>query len=406
MARAKKATAKQQHAATKPAAPARAKRLTATKPAPKKPAPTKPAAKRQPSATKRATATQGLAPAATEKHVATRRAAATETAAATRRAAATAKRAAAIDKHAASNRAAATGRHAATRRAATAGKPAALSQRRAVGAKPEAAGAAEEPAPDPRVAAVAERARVAAEGPRVVLGTITVPSGKLAIFDVDLMGYLPREALEPLIITADVPPDRALPVIATRVQHGRFPDRWDHVAVALSDAAAVRARKLGEAPADFARLMCMDHAAIDHWRHDDSLDQLADFVFWGQDEVALARALGARRLPGGDGHGWIDLPLADAEAHADRAAALKAEHRWRFTADLRRHSHHEQALAAARGSGHGAGTLELAGARVLLFATGWGEGVFPVYADLDADGRAVQIRVQLSAAPRAGVGRG
>jgi hypothetical protein len=264
---------------------------------------------------------------------------------------------------------------------------------------PEAA--LDEPGRASRIATMAaERAKLAIDdGAPVVLGSITVPSGTLAIFDVGLMGYLPRAALDPMLICAPVPGDRALPVIGRRVGGGRFAACWDHVVIQLSDdpRPVTRARKLGEAAVDFARLICMDRAAIDHWQHEDSLDQLADFVFWGRDEAALAKALGARRLAAGDGHGWHDLPIADAEALADRAAALKAEHRWLLSAELRPHSHHFDVLAAARASPTGAGVLEVAGARVLLFFTSWGDGVFPVFLDLDAEARPVQIRIQLAA---------
>src|SRR5262245_58732146 len=57
-----------------------------------------------------------------------------------------------------------------------------------------------------------------------LLGEITVPSGKLAVFDVGLVGYLPREALEPAIVKADVPSDRPLRVVGTLVGKGRFAD--------------------------------------------------------------------------------------------------------------------------------------------------------------------------------------
>lgn len=237
----------------------------------------------------------------------------------------------------------------------------------------------------------------------VRLGSITVPSGTLAVFDVGLMGYLPLDALEPLLVTAQVPRDRALAVMGTRLGTGRFADRWDHVVIELADAAPgderpaiARARKLGDAAVDLARLSFMDRAALEHWRHEDSLDQLADVVFWGRDADALAKALGARRLANGEGHGWTDLPLAEAEAKADRAATLRAEHRWLLTCELRPHSHHFAAMAAARASPSGAGVIEVGGARALVFFTGWGEGVFPVYLDVDRDDQPVRIRLQLA----------
>jgi len=90
--------------------------------------------------------------------------------------------------------------------------------------------------------------------------------------------------------------------------------------------------------------------------------------------------------------------LAEAEAKADRAAQLKSENKWLLATDLRPHSHHFDALAAARASPSSAGVLEVGGARVLLFFTSWGDGVYPVYLDADQDGRPVQIRIQLAPA--------
>jgi hypothetical protein len=260
-------------------------------------------------------------------------------------------------------------------------------------------GAADEADRTQRIAAqAATREPQLVDGP-VNLGSITVPSGTLALFDVGLMGYLPREALEPMLICAKVPADRALAVTATRVGKGRFADAWDHVAIALGAPGhhdVARSVKLGKAAVDFARLIAMDRAAIDHWRHEDSLDQLADFVFWGRDEAQLAKALGAKRLTPAEGYGWIDLPFAEAEALADRAAALKAENHWLLSTELRPHSHHFDILAAARASPSGTGVLEVGGARVLLFFTRWGDGVYPVFLDVDHDDQPIQLRIQLA----------
>ncbi|MDB4954497.1 MAG: hypothetical protein JWO36_2066 [Myxococcales bacterium] len=226
------------------------------------------------------------------------------------------------------------------------------------------------------------------------LGDITVPSGKLVVFDVGLIGYLPRPALEPALVTAQVPSDRALSVVGTRVGQGRFADCWDHVAVKLADGEIAHSKKLGEAGVDFARLVCMDHGALDHWKHEDSLDGLADFVFWGRDAAALAKAIGAPANK--EGHGWRNLSVADAEAKADQAARIRAHNKWLLATDLRPHSHHFHALAAARKSKQGAGTIEVGGAKVCLFFTSWGDGVFPIYLDLDHDDRPVRVRVRLN----------
>ncbi len=231
---------------------------------------------------------------------------------------------------------------------------------------------------------------------RVLLGEITVPSGKLAIFDVGLVGYLPREALEPAIVKATVPADRPLRVVGAPVGKGRFSDCWDHVAIELAPGEVQFSKKLGEAGVDFARLICMDHAALDHWQHEDSLDGKADFIFWGRDEAQLARAMRAKKAS--EGYGWTDLTIEEAEKKADEAARLKSDNRWLFAADYRPHTHHYYVLAKARSNPRGAGTLELAGTQLLLFFTSWGDGVFPIYLDFDADEHPVQVRIQLATA--------
>lgn len=265
---------------------------------------------------------------------------------------------------------------------------------------PGAPRVAAEPAPSPSTPGRSTKPAQPPPAPRpagaqgTLLGEVLAPSGKLAIFDVGLVGYLPRPALEPAIVKAAVPPDRPLPVIGVPVGKGRFAECWDHVAVILGAGEVASSRKLGEAGVDFARLICIDHAALAHWVHEDSLDGRADFVFWGRDEAQLAKAMRAPRVK--EGHGWVDLPLAEAEARSDEAARRKADNRWHLATDLRPHSHHFHALAAARASPHGAGTLELAGTRLVLFFTSWGDGVFPIYLDLDADERPVRVRIQLA----------
>ena len=232
--------------------------------------------------------------------------------------------------------------------------------------------------------------------PVETLGTITCPSGALGIFDIGLVGYLPRPALEPAIVKVTVPIDRELVVTGTRLGHGRFADCWDHVSIVLAAGNIQSSRKLGEAGVDFARLACLDLAVLDQWRHEDSLDGLADVVFWGRDEGLLAKVMNAPRSR--EGHGWSNLPVAEAEAKADEAARRKAANKWLLNIDYRPHSHHYQALAAARANPNGAGTLELGGARMLLFFTSWGDGVFPIFLDLDAEDRPVRVRIQLASA--------
>jgi len=273
-------------------------------------------------------------------------------------------------------------------------KPKATKPAKSATKKTAAPKAAPKKSAAPKAAAIKAKATPAIPKARKLLGEITVPSGRLAIFDIGLMGYLPRPALEPAIVTASVPADRPLSVVGVPVGTGRFSDCWDHVAVVLGAGEVHASKKLGEAGVDFARLVLMDHAALDHWQHEDSLDGRADFVFWGRDQVQLAKVMNASRTK--DGYGWINLPVAEVEVKADEVARRKASNKWLLATDYRPHSHHFHALAAARRSPLGAGTLELANTKLLLFFTSWGDGVFPIYLDLDADEHPVQIRIQLA----------
>ena len=275
-------------------------------------------------------------------------------------------------------------------------------------AAPKKAAAARKPAPNKVAARPAKAAKPAVESKRKsaetaskrpaieTLGTITCPSGKLAIFDIGLVGFLPRGALEPQIVRTDVPSDRELTIIGTRVGKGQFADCWDHVSITLADGDVHQSKKLGEAGVDFARLACLDLKALDHWKHEDSLDGLADVVFWGRDDAALAKALRAPKTS--EGYGWRDLDLMDAESKVMEAEILKAENDWLLNVDFRPHSHHFHALAAARENPAGAGGLEVGGSKMLLFFTSWGDGVFPIYLDLDATDRPVRVRIQLATA--------
>ena len=226
------------------------------------------------------------------------------------------------------------------------------------------------------------------------LGSIRCPSGTLGIFDIGLFGYLPRPALEPAIVKTVVPADRELPVIGSRVGRGRFADCWDHVSIKLGEGEVHGSKKLGEAGVDFARLVCVDHGSLDEWRHDDSLDGLADVMFWGRDEAQLAKAMRAPRTR--EGYGWSNLTVEDAEAKLLECERLKAQNKWLLATDFRPHSHHFHALAAARANANGAGELDLGRSRMLLFFTSWGDGVYPIYLDLDHDNHPVQIRIQLA----------
>lgn len=79
-----------------------------------------------------------------------------------------------------------------------------------------------------------------------------------------------------------------------------------------------------------------------------------------------------------------------------QAGARSARSGRRSSRRFRPHSHHWQVMAGLRASPHGAGHIDLGGARMLCFVTGeWGDGFYPVDTDHGTDGRLMQIRIVL-----------
>jgi hypothetical protein len=137
----------------------------------------------------------------------------------------------------------------------------------------------------------------------------------------------------------------------------------------------------------------IDDTARGAWIHDDAIDGLADFVFWGRDADALAAVVNAPLVSSGT-YGWTNLPIDDAIAVGRNAEDERLARKLKLATDFRPHSHHFLALEALRSSEHQAGGVDVGGARALLWMTG-GDAIFPVYVDSDADGRLLQVRVQL-----------
>jgi hypothetical protein len=227
-----------------------------------------------------------------------------------------------------------------------------------------------------------------------VLGCVRAPSGELAIFDVGILQLVPPDDLARWVVKVSVPADRELRVVGKRLGTDDVAEYWDSVAVEVGDAPTTREEMVGEVTVDFARILMIDRVGFAAWEHEQSLDGKADFVFWGRDAEALAHALGAPAIA--EGFGWLDLDVDECIARGTRAEDLKAERGWKLATDFRPHSHHYLALAQLRATDTGSGTIEVGGAPACLFATSWGDGVFPVYVDRDAAGALVRVRVQLA----------
>ena len=195
-------------------------------------------------------------------------------------------------------------------------------------------------------------------------------------------------------VIAGVPTDAHFTVAGVRMREPELADRWRWVGIQLGEGEHARSETVGEVFVDEARLMLADADALLEWCHEDSLDGLADFVFWGLDAGRAAAAHGAQALEGGE-LGWLDLPVVEAAQRGLAVEESREREGWAFATDFRPHSHHYEALRQMRASPNGAGTVVVGGAKMCAFLTSWGDGAFPVSVELDGDDRLVRLLIDL-----------
>ena len=200
----------------------------------------------------------------------------------------------------------------------------------------------------------------------------------------------------PVVVVGGIPSDRELRVSATEADYGgRVGPRWAEVRVHLSDAPPDGEHQVGVVGVDYARLMLGDADALGDWQHERPIDGLADVAYWGASAEQARATLGGEALDDST-FGWTDLGVDDALRLGLQVEQWKDDHPTAGLAtDFRPHSHHWAVLEQARRSAHGAGELELAGARLLMFFTSWGDGLYPVIVERSAEGVPVAVRVQL-----------
>ncbi|MFD6357575.1 hypothetical protein [Nocardia tengchongensis] len=147
---------------------------------------------------------------------------------------------------------------------------------------------------------------------------------------------------------------------------------------------------------DKARLLFADVAALNSWRNDDPIDGLFDIAFWGRDADVLAdRMVSAPASVDGE-FTWADLTLDELRARYGELESLRAEG-LRFAVDVRPHDDHFRVLGQMRGSATESGLIDVGGARMTGWFTSWGDGAFPVFRDVAADGTLLRVRVQFGA---------
>lgn len=197
------------------------------------------------------------------------------------------------------------------------------------------------------------------------------------------------------IAVAEVPADATLEVFGESMPEGPYANRWRSVWLECRPGAeVVHTEQVGHVMVDEARLMFADADAVGAWKQDEPLDGKADFVFWGRDAEEAAEHTGAGPLSEGQ-WGWLDLPVHEAAERAEEMARLCADNDWKMARDFRPHSHHHAIMSRVRASETDSGTIEVGGARMTTFMTSWGDGLYSVLRELDAEGRLVRIRVDL-----------
>ncbi|WP_405994139.1 hypothetical protein [Streptomyces sp. NBC_00986] len=190
----------------------------------------------------------------------------------------------------------------------------------------------------------------------VDLGTVTAPSGTLVLGMAGWIDHWPR-AGRPLSERA-----RTAAAVGGGHLHGpenSEPSGWMYEAIAVAAAAGRPLRatartsaspfdgeptiavlevalglpwsgpddspvRLGDLPVDRCGMVLGDARALDGFTGVDgrSTDGLADVTYWGKYQDTVHARFGGDRIPQNEGEdgprGWLDLPLAEAEALAER----------------------------------------------------------------------------------------
>ena len=197
------------------------------------------------------------------------------------------------------------------------------------------------------------------------------------------------------VAIGNVEPAKGLRIEATPMPSGEFAGRWRGIDVII-DAEAVVAQSLPVqgVMVEHGQLMCADLEAFGQFRMWESLDGLADFVFWGKDAPDVAEKFHASHL---DSHefGWLNVSEAEIHKFAGPVQHWIESQNLKVGVDYRPHCNLERLNAQIRNNETGSGQLELAGLRVCGFQNRWGDGIFTVVRDVDAAGRLVRIRLDV-----------
>lgn len=196
------------------------------------------------------------------------------------------------------------------------------------------------------------------------------------------------------IAVENIPTDRTLVVEGRPLEDEKYAGHWRDISLIVSREPVAESKRIGHVAIDMARLMFCDLEAAGKWQHLDSIDGLADFVFWGRDAFRLAKRYEAPVI-NGKFYGFVDQPLGEVLELAVKVQKHLEHHRMVAATEFRPHSDHWRMLKAVSERDTESGEIELDGSICCGFMTSWGDGFFPVYLDLDEKGGLVAIRIDL-----------
>lgn len=208
------------------------------------------------------------------------------------------------------------------------------------------------------------------------------------------------------VAVSGLPKDRPLPIVATPMPEGEFEGRWRSIDIVLDDKASV-ANSLSTMGimVDHGQFICSDLEAFGEFKMWESLDGLADFVFWGPDAEGVAKKFNAQALESEE-FGWIDVAIDEIGKHAQAVQDYVYEHKLRVGSDYRPHCNLEKLNSQVRNSEIETGEIQLKSSTACGFSNRWGDGIFEVIRDFDSEGNLVRIRLDVGNERRQSVIRG
>lgn len=203
------------------------------------------------------------------------------------------------------------------------------------------------------------------------------------------------------VAVSGVPAGEPLRVVGERCDE-QNPDRWRRVVIQCRPGEQfVDSHLVGLVGVDYARMLIADVDVLGLWKHNESIDGLADFLFWGRDAEQIAGKLKVPRV-GDSEFGWVDVPVEEAAKNGIAVQKYRDARSLKVAVDFRPHSHHWQVMKPIRENDPTeSSTTEIGNEKVCNFMTTWGDGLFQVFRDLDNAGQLVQIRIEMETIPDA-----